>query len=70
MVYIGKEYTQDLLARVCSTSLCPYQFTINNDTINGSTIHLHSDVTSECTPLCVCRCVRVCVRCESGVVMI
>ena len=47
-VYLGSEFTMDLLKRVCSVSKCPSTVPApDNTTINGSTIHLFADVTSE-----------------------
>ena len=49
-IYLGENFTTDLMERVCSVyGRCPFNFgkNISNQTINGSAVHIYSDVTSE-----------------------
>lgn len=47
-VYLGSNFTMDLLVRVCSVSPCPPGIPpVDNTTINGSAVHVYADVTSK-----------------------
>lgn len=47
-VYLGPDFTFDLLKRVCNVSHCPRNASIpppDNTTANGSAVHLYTDLT-------------------------
>ena len=49
-IYLSENFTTYLLDRVCAInpSKCPLQFgNITNEVINGSSVHIYADVTSE-----------------------
>jgi len=54
-IYIGKSFTVDTIQRLCSSSGCPFNpfnESATNDTINGSSIHIQRDLSSECKLEC------------------